>query len=67
MEELKKREREGSTHKTLFEDPFTEQELKMALKERKSPGPDKFQDEMLTNLGPFVRKAFLFTKGCVHD
>ena len=63
LKELKEHEKESSkTENSLFEDPFTDAELKQAikkLKNKKSPGPDHIHNEMLKNLGPQGKKVFL--------
>ena len=62
LRELNRREKDVTTTDPLFDDPFTDQELKAALsklKKKKSPGPDKVHNEMLTHLGTLGRKALL--------
>ena len=56
LKELKEHEKESaSIPNPLFEDPFTTAELNQAirkLKNKKSPGPDKIHNEMLTLFAP---------------
>jgi ribonuclease HI len=51
-----------SSHQSYYDAPFSEVELKHALrkmKNRKSPRPDKIHNEMLKHLGPVAMKTLL--------
>ena len=58
------REKEGiGTDNRLFLDRLTQAELDKAcrkLKNRKSPGPDKIHNEMISHLGPKGKEALLY-------
>ena len=59
---LKLNEKAPTTSIKLFDDPFNTTELNKAmrkLKSRKSPGPDKIHNEMLTHLGDIGKKVIL--------
>ena len=62
LKDLKTREKAPRANIKLFDDNFTISELNKAmkkLKSRKSPGPDKIHNEMLTHLGQDAKKVIL--------
>ena len=62
LKELKDRENRPSQRISTFEENFTTQELEQALqklKKRKSPGPDKIHNEMITELGAMGKEVLL--------
>ena len=62
LKELKEREKSQITQDSIFDDPFTPEELEQAihnLKTKKSPGPDKVHNEMIKNLGQVGKQTLL--------
>ena len=55
LKELKTQEKAPTANISLFEAPFSKNELRNALRKlklKKAPGPDKIHCEMLLRLGP---------------
>ena len=62
LRNLKAKERAPQANLNIFEECFTLSELEKAMKKlklRKSPGPDKIHNEMLTNLGTVGMQVIL--------
>ena len=62
LKTLKSKEKAPKANIKLFDDTFNTTELNRALKKlksRKSPGPDKIHNEMLTHLGKIGKKVIL--------
>ena len=62
LKDLKALEKAPRANINLFDDNFTLSELNKAMKKlktRKSPGPDKIHNEMLTHLGHNAKKIIL--------
>ena len=62
LKELKTQEKAPKANISLFEQPFSKNELRQALsklKLRKAPGPDRIHGEMLQRLGPTGKDVLL--------
>ena len=62
IKQLKMQEKAPTVNNSIFEQPFSKNELRQALsklKSRKAPGPDRIHSEMLLWLGPVGKDVLL--------